>query len=92
MNLQAMLDIEDTGKVVELLEQNNWDESVRKLTLRQRQVLSTRSNSTNNSKGSRRTTWINKWLNRWSTNMISPEPLTQSCTVTPSNNFHRPDD
>lgn len=28
MNLQAMLDIEDTGKVIELLEQNNWDESV----------------------------------------------------------------
>lgn len=28
MNLQAMLDIDDTGKVVELLEQNNWDESV----------------------------------------------------------------
>jgi hypothetical protein len=27
VNLQAMLNIEDIGKVIELLEENNWDES-----------------------------------------------------------------
>lgn len=28
MNLSAMINVEDTDKVIELLEQNNWDESV----------------------------------------------------------------
>lgn len=28
MNLSAMIDVHDTDKVIELLEQNNWDESV----------------------------------------------------------------
>ena len=27
MNVQAMLNIEDIDKVIQLLEQNNWDES-----------------------------------------------------------------
>jgi len=27
MNLQAMLNIEDIDKVIQLLEQNDWDES-----------------------------------------------------------------
>jgi hypothetical protein len=28
MNLAAMINEEDTDRVIELLEQNNWDESV----------------------------------------------------------------
>lgn len=28
MNLSAIIDMQDTDKVIELLEQNNWDESV----------------------------------------------------------------
>jgi hypothetical protein len=28
VNLQAILNIEDVDKVIELLEQNNWDETV----------------------------------------------------------------
>ena len=30
INLQAMLNIDETDKVIELLQQNEWDESVTK--------------------------------------------------------------
>lgn len=33
VNVQAILNIEDVDKVIELLEQNNWDESVFKYLL-----------------------------------------------------------